>query len=58
MTGSKRNISPEQVNQKEITFKGGETMTLYDNKGNVISKYEYIGFDENNNKLINKWIKK
>lgn len=41
MTGSKRNIIPEYVNQNEINFKGGETMKLYDNKGNVVSKYEY-----------------
>ncbi len=41
MTGSKRNIIPEYVNQNDITFKGGETMTVYDNKGNIVSKYEY-----------------
>ena len=58
MTGSKTNIIPEYVNQNDIIFKGGETMTVYDNKGNIVSRYEYIGFDENNKVLVNKWIKK
>lgn len=58
MTGSKQNIIPEYVNQDDIIFKGGETMTVYDSKGNVISRYEYIGFDENNKELVNKWIEK
>ena len=58
MTGSKTNIIPKYVNQNDIIFKGGETMTVYDNKGNIVSRYEYIGFDENNKVLVNKWIKK
>ena len=58
MTGSKTNIIPEYVNQNDIIFKGGETMTVYDNKGNIVSRYEYIGFDENNKVLVNKWKKK
>jgi hypothetical protein len=33
-------------------------MIVYDNKGNIVSRYEYIGFDENNKVLVNKWIKK
>lgn len=57
MTGAKHNIIPEYVNQERITFSDGDEMTIFDQNGKIIEKYEYLETEEKTSKIVKRWIK-